>query len=188
MLLLGATTKKTALALSLIFALVILMNFRIYFIDDAACSGSLVVTVDSPQDKVYTLHNVVISISASDPAMLTGPESLAYSLDGGPQVIIATAPLGMHSLNGSVVFSLPNGRHEIVGIGITWFNGTTDGIFYSTPVYFTVDSSIDYVPTPIPTPYNEPQSTELEVILGVAITVAVLVAGLGLLIYLIKRK
>jgi hypothetical protein len=38
------------------------------------------------------------------------------------------------------------------------------------------------------TPSNEPQSTEIEVILGVAVTVAVLGAGLGLLVYLIKRK
>jgi hypothetical protein len=46
-------------------------------------------------------------------------------------------------------------------------------------------------PTPTPTmaPYNEPQQTEqLDIIIGVAITVAVIGAGLGLLIYLIKRK
>jgi len=39
-----------------------------------------------------------------------------------------------------------------------------------------------------PTSYNEPQPSEQEVILGAAITVALLGAGLGLLIYLIKRK
>jgi len=41
---------------------------------------------------------------------------------------------------------------------------------------------------PTPTPYNEPQLTEQEVILGAAVIVAVLAAGLGLLIYLFKRK
>jgi len=39
-----------------------------------------------------------------------------------------------------------------------------------------------------PTPYYEPQLTEQEVILGTAIIVAVICAGLGLLLYLIKRK
>jgi hypothetical protein len=41
--------------------------------------------------------------------------------------------------------------------------------------------------TPAPTPQETPQ-TEQELIIGVAITVAVIGAGLGLLIYLIKRK
>jgi hypothetical protein len=44
-------------------------------------------------------------------------------------------------------------------------------------------------PTPTITPYQEPQQTEqLEIIIGAAIAVAVIGAGLGLLIYLIKRK
>ena len=43
--------------------------------------------------------------------------------------------------------------------------------------------------TPTPTPSQGPQQTEqLNIIIGVAITVAVIGAGLGLLIYLIKRN
>jgi len=43
--------------------------------------------------------------------------------------------------------------------------------------------------TPTPTPYQEPQQIEQqEIIIGAAIAAAVIVAGLGLLIYLIKRK
>jgi hypothetical protein len=37
-------------------------------------------------------------------------------------------------------------------------------------------------------PYQEPQQTEQDIIIGVAITTIVIGAGLGLLIYLIKRK
>ncbi len=180
--------KKTGIAIALIFILVILINFGIYSFDEAACSGTLIVTVNSPQDKVYTSHNVVISISASDPAKLTGPEAIAYSLDGGPQIIIATALLGMHNLNGSTVLSMSNGRHEIVGIGITWFNGTTDGIFFSKPVCFTVDSPIDYVPTPTPMPHETPQPSEQEVILGVIFMLLIIGCSLVLLVYLMKRK
>jgi len=42
--------------------------------------------------------------------------------------------------------------------------------------------------TPTPTPHQEPQQTEQEIIIGAAIAAAVIVAGVGLLIYLIKRK
>jgi hypothetical protein len=44
-------------------------------------------------------------------------------------------------------------------------------------------------PTPTITPYQEPQQTEqLEIIIGAAIAAAIIGAGLGLLIYLVKRK
>jgi hypothetical protein len=54
--------------------------------------------------------------------------------------------------------------------------------------------TIEEIPTPspepqsTPTPSNEPQQIGQEVILGLAITAAVLAVGLGLLVYLIKRK
>jgi hypothetical protein len=41
---------------------------------------------------------------------------------------------------------------------------------------------------PTSTPYQEPQQTQIEAILGIAITAIVLGAGLGFLIYLLKRK
>jgi hypothetical protein len=41
---------------------------------------------------------------------------------------------------------------------------------------------------PTPSPSVKPQLTDQEVIIGVAITIAVIGAGLGLLVYLIKRK
>ena len=43
-------------------------------------------------------------------------------------------------------------------------------------------------PTPFPTDYTGVRISETEVIIGVAVTVAVLVVGLGLLLYLVKRK
>jgi hypothetical protein len=42
--------------------------------------------------------------------------------------------------------------------------------------------------TPTITPYQEPQQTEQELIIAVVVTAVVIGAGLGLLIYLIKRK
>jgi hypothetical protein len=55
----------------------------------------------------------------------------------------------------------------------------------------TIGESQTTTPSPAttPTPYQEPQPIEqLEIIIGVAVTVAVIGAGLGLLLYLIKKK
>jgi hypothetical protein len=52
----------------------------------------------------------------------------------------------------------------------------------------TPESTPTFTPEPTSTPYDEPQLAEQEVILSVAVIVAVIGAGLGLLIYLIKRK
>jgi nitrous oxidase accessory protein NosD len=50
-------------------------------------------------------------------------------------------------------------------------------------------SSLEPTSTPTSTPYQEPQQTEqLEIIIVAAIAIVVIGAGLGLLIYLIKRK
>lgn len=105
---------------------------------------SLIILVDSPQNKTYTTQYVPISISASDPTKHIGPESIAYSLDEGPLHIIAKIPVGAHSLNESTVLVLPDGSYNVVAVAITWFNGA-DGIFRSSPIYFTVNTS---PPTP----------------------------------------
>ena len=68
------------------------------------------------------------------------------------------------------------------------FTGETSG--WSSTQTLTLGENQTPTPSPeiTPTPYEEPQSTEQTVIIGLAITVAVLAVGLGLLIYLIKRK
>jgi hypothetical protein len=205
--------KRTALALTLILALLISAVAGTCLVDNAVCRGSLTVVVNSPQNGTYTSNNIAVSISASDPEMHIGPESVAYSVDGGTQVIIASVHVGMHSLTGGTVLSLPNGVHSIVGVGITWYNGT-DGVFYSSPVYFTVDSPYSYVPaptpgtspsstpTPIPPSYNptpypsheptsplESQPSEaFPTILVIASIVILGVVCTGLLVYFKKRK
>ena len=83
------------------------------------------------------------------------------------------------------------------GMIVPWvFTGETSGWSETQTITIgenqTPTPSPEITPTPeptlTPTPYEEPQSTEQEAILGVAITVAVLTVGLGLLVYLIKRK
>jgi hypothetical protein len=71
-----------------------------------------------------------------------------------------------------------------------YFEGTTSD--WSNTQAITIGESQTPTPspltTPTPTPYQEPQQTEQEIIIGAAITVVVIGAGLGLLVYLIKRK
>jgi hypothetical protein len=171
--------KRTNIALTVFLALLFSVMVGMHLVKDAICEGTLIVAVNSPQNRTYASSNISVSISANDPEMNIGPESVAYSVDGESQVILASVHVGMHSLTGSTVLSLPNGIHSIVGIGITWFNGA-DGVFYSSPVYFTVDSDSTSLP--------EPQTSEAFPTSLIITSISVFVLGICLLIYFKKRK
>lgn len=81
---------------------------------------------------------------------------------------------------------VPMGTSQFTGEASDWSSTQTLEIGeIQTPT-----SSPTTTPTlpPTSTPYPEPQLTEQEVIIGAVITAIVVGAGLGLLIYLIKRK
>ena len=196
------SNKVLPVAFVLMFSFAAIAGLQV--ISLANCT--LTVAVNSPQNKTYTTNDIFIFISAVDPEMQIGPEAVAYSLDGAPQVIIREQSLGLHSLDANTTLSLPDGSHNIVGIAITWFGGTVHGNFSSPKVYFTVDTS-SASPKPSPSPSTSPATSpspspsptlkpdeELEqteqwtAMLGAVITAVVVGAGLGLLIYLLKRK
>ncbi len=170
---------KKALALILLLLLSIAAGFHL--VDRANCRGTLIVVVNSPQNRTYNSNDISLSVSATDPELLTGPESIAYSLDGGPQTIIATVQAGLHSLSEITMLSVPDGSHSIVGVGITWFNGTADGIFYSSPVYFTVDTNSNSS--------SESQLTETSLTLSILVSVIfMIIFSVIVVIYFKKRK
>ena len=79
------------------------------------------------------------------------------------------------------------------GVGYTFYGeesgwSNTQTITISETQTPTPSPATTPTPKPTITPYQEPQQTEQELIIGVAITVAVIGAGLGLLLYLTKRK
>jgi hypothetical protein len=142
---------------------------------EAATEDTLIVVVDSPENRTYASNSILVSVSASDPEVIIGPESVSYSVDGEPPVVIATVDVGRHALNGSTVISLPNGEHSIIGIGTTWFGGA-DGIFTSETVYFTVNSDS----TPSPDIPEFPSS--------IILTAFAMITSLTALVYFKKRK
>jgi len=74
--------------------------------------------------------------------------------------------------------------HEFIGQAGDWSN--TQTISNSESQSSSPEPTIPTSPSQMPD--EEPELSEQDVILGIAITVAVLVAGLGLLVYLVKRK
>jgi len=194
--------KGLPVTFALAVSLMAIAGFQL--INLANCT--LTVVVNSPQNKTYTTSDIFVFMSAADPEMQIGPEAVAYSLDGAPLVIIREQNLGLHSLDANTTLSLPDGSHNIVGIAITWFGGTVHGNFSSPTVYFTVDTfsaSPKPSPSPSPSPATSPrpspcptlkpdeeleQTNQRTAMLGAVITAVVVGAGLGLLIYLLKRR
>jgi len=194
--------KGLPVTFALAVSLMAIAGFQL--INLANCT--LTVVVNSPQNKTYTTSDIFVLMSAADPEMQIGPEAVAYSLDGAPLVIIREQNLGLHSLDANTTLSLPDGSHNIVGIAITWFGGTVHGNFSSPTVYFTVDTSSASPkpsPSPSPSPATSPrpspcptlkpdeeleQTNQRTAMLGAVITAVVVGAGLGLLIYLLKRR
>jgi hypothetical protein len=118
---------------------------------------SLIVALDSPKNQTYLSNEITVSVSASDPENQIGPGSVAYILDGNPQVVIAETPrLGLHSFTNSTTIFVSDGSHHVVGVGITWFGGA-DGVFFSEPVYFT---AIEPSPSTTPTSTTTPSPTQ----------------------------
>jgi hypothetical protein len=97
----------------------------------------------------------------------------------------AAIAMGNHFTSPTSVIQANDGGYVFVG---TWNESdpaTSDQRFWFVKIAPTQSPST----TPTITPYQEPQQTpQLEIIIGVAVAVAVIGAGLGLLLYLIKRK
>jgi hypothetical protein len=74
----------------------------------------------------------------------------------------------------------PPGNHSIQWL-VTAFK-------VDAPSGWSETKTLTFDESQTPAPNQEPQQIEQEILIGAAIAVAVIVAGLGLLIYLIKRK
>jgi hypothetical protein len=113
-------------------------------------------------------------------------------LQTGDEIDFQVKAILAYGYNFSLCATFPVYSYDYVGVTSSDWSDTKT---ITIPESQTTTPSPETTPTltsptaasPTPTPYNEPISTDYEV-LGVTITVAVLGAGLGLLVYLIKRK
>lgn len=157
------------------------MSASAEFIVDTCYTSPL--TIVSPQNTTYYSTEVPLTYICREDGKYDGKfYEGSYMLDGIGSDIIH---------NNLTLTGLSVGSHTIM-VGVE-----TESWFFSEILQFSIfagqepTSSPNHSPEPNPTPtqapYNKPQLGQ-EVFLGVAITVVVIGAGLGLLLYLIRRK
>jgi hypothetical protein len=163
-------------------------------------SYTIPLTILSPQNKTYYSTEVPLTFVCREDGLYDGRFiDASYMLDGiGSDIIYDNLTLSDLSVGSHIV---------MVGVSTsTWF-------FYDT-VQFSISEGTEpktspnptYIPEPTPTletssspepttptfptplPSEEPQQLGQEVILGVAVAVVVVCVGIGLLVYLMKRK
>jgi len=171
------------------------------------CESSFVtVSIISPENKTYDSNSILLNITAG---AYPGVWFLEYSLDGAEYVEIAPGHLLSHILTESVlVEQLPKGSHSIEVKASAMANDEDGLVIAFSKVNFSITKDLEPIPSlsPKATPSPEPTPTlpnfgptsppsqehlltqEQLVILGLAVTVAVVCVGLGLLVYLIRRK
>jgi hypothetical protein len=146
-------------------------------------SYTIPLTIVSPQNTTYYSTEVPLTFICREDGKYDGKfYEGSYMLDG----------IGSDIIHDNLTLTgLSVGSHTImVGVSTeTWFFSETlqFSIFEGQEPKSSPRHSPEPNPTPTQAPQNEPQLGQ-EVFLGVAITVAVLGAGLGLLIYLFRRK
>jgi hypothetical protein len=173
-----------------------------------------IITMSYPvNNTVYTSNTVSFSFNVTKPQpptiMQSGINYVRYRLDGNVTGLYFCSHYSSMETPGIPEFSysenvtVPNGSHTLIveASGVVLPGNMT--IFMLTSnfaVHFNVDATETAAPSPSPTPTpspvatptptltEEPQTAQFETILGVGITAVVIGAGLGLLLYLMKRK
>ena len=159
-----------------------------------------IVTLLSPTSNVsYNLSDVLLNVTVEVRTIilhnLERVRWLNYSLDGQTAISLnliepslsEISQLPYYVYGNTILTGLSDGSHNLTLFGKTSVSGL-NGYFNKT-VYFSVNKDESTIPTsPTPLPSEEPLGLGQDVILGVAVAVAVLAVGLGLLVYLIKRK
>jgi hypothetical protein len=182
--------KKTALALTLIFALLFLVMSETRLVQagyeefEGLPYDPPIVTIDSPSmNGIYSEPDVPLNVTVQIRGFIYhNVETISwlnYSLDGQnaiPMTLIVPSDLTppYYVYGNDVLTGLSDGIHNFTIYGETAISGLT-GNFNAT-ISFRVDTST--------TPITEPFSTTLII----ASVIIVAVVGVGLLVYFKKRK
>ena len=173
------------------------------------------ISIIKPQNNTScSSNNITVNFSVKTAELSGWPSfihTVGYSLDGGNLIPVDNSEV-LELFDAALNLTLlPSGKHSLtVTAEVVVYRGEPMEKFLldtNSTVYFSIGSA-DYsstpspsstatpspspeptIPTsPTPLPSEEPQQIGQIVIFGLIITVAVLAVGLGLLVYLIKRK
>ena len=185
--------KRKALALALLLGIFVSLVSGINAVKIVTANfvpGPPSIFIDSPEtNKTYTTNSIWLNITLKaffDSGNVS--RIVECSLDGKENTSIPVVYEGLDedyfsTVTGSLLLSdLTEGSYSMT-VYATYHFLEPWKLFYSNSE--TVNFVIEL---PKPTPYKELHQTGQEVILGVAVTIGVLCIGLGLLLYLIKRK
>jgi hypothetical protein len=143
----------------------------------------------SPSSLGYTLpdaYSVPYQASTSDYTVAALPSYFFKDITVGGEVDVQVQALfgDFRAVPYGHILPLPAPTYDF------YFEGTASDWSNTQTIKIGETQSATPSPstTPISTPYQEPQQTEQEIIIGAAIAAVAIGAGLGLLIYLIKRK
>ena len=204
--------KKTVLTLAIIVGLVLLAVSMLRvdlikanpFFKDNYCD----ISIRSPQNITYGTGSIILDFTARTKDYIPPEYDYFYSLDEQDfQYSVRVEDVQVVSeeeiANESIVpytetilmgqAELPllvNGSHSIKVFSGHFVNGKINYVTadpYSATAGFIVFSSTAS-PSPEPTDYNGVRLSETEVIIGGAFIVAIVIIGLGLLVYLIRKR
>jgi len=191
----GAVTKKSVLALVVIFALFSIIS-EVQLVNWANanpypytnCDSSFVtVSIISPENKTYNTNNIFLTVTAG---AYPGVWGVSYSVDGSPFIGINPENYFGHGFEDSVwINNLSKGSHNITVEAVA--PDSNSFVTAYSWVYFTITTDLDPLPSPEPSPtpttFTKYQPSEKEVVIAIAIIVAVFALGLSLLIHLLRK-
>ena len=158
---------------------------------------SLKIQLTSPTNKTYTQNSILINFSIQKQPDDWNHYLIEYAIEGEKKNYSGTF-LWMQQLTGlskknfsKTITGIPDGTYALT-ITARWDALLIWSHADKKTVTFTIDTKIS-TPSPTPTPTSTPtpdnqQTLNTEATIGIAIIVAVLGGGIGLLIYLIKKK
>jgi len=131
--------------------------------------------IGGPSSSTTIIYNNIVNSSATGSIWMTNPEDV-------------NATYNWWGTTDSQVISQGIRLHPFYPNSVTFVPFLTEPNPHAMPDSNAPSHISESSPSPTFTPYNEPQQKEQEVIIEAIITAIVIGAGLGLLIYLIKRK
>ena len=209
--------KKTAFAATIVSGLIVSLVFGVQFIHlveangiivHELCNGPPIIAVESPlNNKLFSSNTVVVAFTLTRPSYNWTSSNGTSNSVVYVNIILDGAVYSKVDVNSTLLVpftyslnltDLQNGAHSLQ-LAANCTGVTLMEISFLSPAYESVTSYnalsdvvsfTVYAPeaTPSPEPAIETESFPTSLVIASSVTVVVIVIGMGLLVYLIKRK